>query len=133
MTIIEILPHVAALAAGMMTVTIATKTNILKSNNIWLFPAMLSGLFLAWSLFAIVTDGPLGFWTEHSRNAWGNQIWFDLLLAITAAWTLIVPRAKVANMRVLPWLALILLTGSIGLLAMLSRVLYLESKADIVS
>jgi hypothetical protein len=133
MTIVQTLPFAAAAAAGIMTLTIAAKTNILKSNSIWLIPAIFSGLFLAWSLFAIFSEGLLGFWAEHTRNIWGNQIWFDLLLSITVAWSLIVPRAKVAGMRVLLWLALISLIGSIGLLAMLSRVFYLESKADIAN
>ena len=92
----------------------------------WLFPAGLSLLYLAFSLYAVAVEGPLGFWTEHTRNLWGNQIWFDLLLAIGIGWFLIAPQAKALGMRLLPWLLLVLCTGSIGFLAMVARLLYLR-------
>jgi hypothetical protein len=63
-------------------------------KNSWLFPAMLSLLFLLFSVEAIASEGLLGFWSEHTRNLWGNQIWFDLLLGISIGWYLIVPQAK---------------------------------------
>ena len=94
----------------------------------WLVPAGFAALFLGWSLYTVTAAGPLGFWTEHTRNAWGNQIWFDLLLAIGAAWALLLPRARAAGMLPAPWLVLIVCSGSIGLLAMLARCLYLETR-----
>ena len=94
----------------------------------WLVPAGFAALFLGWSLYTVSVAGPLGFWAEHTRNAWGNQIWFDLLLAIGTAWALLLPRARTAGMRPAPWLVLIVCTGSIGLLAMLARCLYLEAR-----
>jgi hypothetical protein len=57
---------------------------------------------------------------------WGNQIWFDLLLAAGIGWFLIVPQAKVLNMRLSLWLVLIVSTGCIGFLAMVARMLYLR-------
>jgi hypothetical protein len=57
---------------------------------------------------------------------WGNQIWFDLLLAAGIGWFLIVPQAKDLNMRLLPWLVLIVCTGCIGFSAMVARMLYLR-------
>lgn len=95
----------------------------------WMFPAALSALFLAYSAIAILNEGPLGFWTEHTRNLWGNQIWFDLLLAIGVGWTLIVGPARALGMKLIPWLFLILCTGSIGVLAMVARFLYLRARA----
>ena len=47
-----------------------------------------------------------------------------------AAWALIVPRARALGMRPLPWLALIVGTGSVGLLAMAARMLYLQNSTD---
>lgn len=76
----------------------------------------------------IFAEGPIGFWTEHTRNKWGNQIWFDLLLAVGAAWSLIVPQAKQADMRTPAWLFAIVCTGSIGLLAIVARLNYLRLK-----
>jgi|GEM_PF-1168736 len=87
-----------------------------RQKNSWLFPAALSLLFMLFSLIAAVSGGVLGFWGEHTRNSWGNQIWFDLLLAIGIGWYLIVPQAKALGMRPLPWLTLIVCTGCIGFL-----------------
>ena len=94
----------------------------------WLVPAGLCTLFLGWSIYTAGTEGPLGFWANHTRNAWGNQVWFDLLLAVGVAWALLLPQARAAGMRPAPWLVLILCTGSIGLLAMLARCLFLETR-----
>lgn len=123
----SILPGIAALGLiGFTTAQIAAGRGATVS---WMVPALLSIGFLGWSLHAVAVGGPLGFWTEHIRNAWGNQIWFDLLLAVGMAWTLLLPRARAAGMRPLPWLVLILCTGSIGLCAMVARCLFLESRA----
>ena len=95
----------------------------------WIVWGALSLAFLAFSTLAIVTEGPTGFWPEHTRHLWGNQIWFDLLLAGTVAWAALVPRLRKAGMTPLPWAALIVATGSIGLLAMFARLSYLEREA----
>ena len=95
---------------------------------LWLLPATLSLVFAGWSLHAVLTGGPDGFWTEHVRNAWGNQIWFDLLLAMAVAWTLILPRARALGMAAGWWLLFIVCTGCVGLLAMLARCLFLEAR-----
>lgn len=96
--------------------------------HLWLFPVTLSLLFAGWSLHAVLSGGPDGFWTEHVRNAWGNQIWFDLLLAVAVAWTLILPRARALGMAAGWWLLFIICTGCVGLLAMLARCLFLEAR-----
>ena len=48
----------------------------------WRVAAATSAAFLAFTLFTIAKEGPVGFWDNHSRNAWGNQVWFDLLIGI---------------------------------------------------
>jgi hypothetical protein len=103
-----------------------------QMKNSWLFPATLSFLFLLFSLQAIVSEGLLGFWVEHTRNLWGNQIWFDLLLGVGIGWYLVVPQAKALGMRLYLWLALIVCTGCIGFLAMISRLLYLQERSESV-
>jgi predicted anti-sigma-YlaC factor YlaD len=95
----------------------------------WRFAAALSLLFAAFSLWAVVQEGPLGFWPEHTRNLWGQQIWFDLLLAAGTAWAALLPRARALGMRPAPWLLAVVCTGSIGLLAMLARLLYLRERS----
>ncbi|MEO0687327.1 MAG: hypothetical protein AAFY76_20325 [Cyanobacteria bacterium J06649_11] len=102
--------------------------DVSKSKKIWIFPAVLSILFLIFSLFAVITEGSLGFWSEHTRSLWGNQIWFDLLFAASIGWFLVIPRIKAVEMNPLLWLILVVSTGCIGFLAMISRMLYLEEK-----
>ena len=89
-------------------------------------PAALCVLFLAWSVLAVVSGGPVGFWALHTENAWGNQVWFDLLLSVGTAWVLLRPRLHAAGVSPWPWLVLTLATGSIGLLATVARLLHAE-------
>ena len=98
-------------------------------RGLWRVPAALSVLFFAASLLPIASGGVLGFWTEHVRNDWGNQIFVDLLFCAGSAFFLILPRARAVGMNPLLWLLGIGATGSIGLLATLARLLYLEEKA----
>lgn len=99
-----------------------------RTRSSWLFPAGLSAAFALFSLQAVIAEGPMGFWPEHTRNLWGNQIWFDLLLAVGIGWFLIVAQARAQGMRLPLWLVLIACTGCIGFLAMLSRLLYLQAR-----
>jgi hypothetical protein len=96
----------------------------------WVAPAALAFLFLAWSLFAVSREGLLGVWPEHVRNAWSNQVWFDLLLGIGSAFVLLAPRARAVGMRPGPWFVAVACTGSIGLLAMLARYLFLAERSE---
>ena len=131
MPLIQILPIAAAIAVAVITVMIALQQSKPVIKSIWILPTILLCLFFGWTLFTVINEGPIGFWTEHTRNLWGNQIWLDLLLAAGTAWALIAPRAKAQRMTLFPWLGLILATGSIGLLAMLARLLYLEERAAV--
>ena len=90
-----------------------------------MYKRQLSAVFFAWSARAIILEGPLGFWPEHNRNAWGNQIWFDLLLGVGTAFALLAPRAEAQGMRLVPWFVAIACTGNVGLLAMCARYLFI--------
>ena len=127
MEIFELMAWVAgAIAvAGLIALTSRTENAI---NLSWLIPAGFSVAFLVWSLWAIALEGPTGFWPVHAKSAWGNQVWFDLLLAVSIAWYLILPRAREVGMRVWLWLVVVVCSGSIGLLAMLARYLFLSEK-----
>lgn len=127
MTMVQVLPWIAAAGMVAAMVLLAGRTAP-ASPGAWQMPAGLAALFLLWSLAAVVVEGPLGFWAEHTRNRWGNQIWFDLLLGIGTAWALVLPRARRVGMQPWPWLVLILCSGSIGLLAMVARLLQLEAR-----
>jgi hypothetical protein len=95
----------------------------------WRLPAVLSAAFAAFTLVAVVQDGLFGFWREHTDSLWGNQVWFDLLLAFGVAWTALLPRLRAAGMTPAPWALVFLATGSIGLLAMLSRLMWREARS----
>lgn len=125
MSMTSLVPAIAAILFILFALYIAFKDNA-SYMKIWLLPAAISLLFLLFSLLTVATEGPFGFWVEHTRNLWGNQIWLDLLLAVGIGWFLIVPQAKALKMSLLPWLILISCTGCIGFLAMLARMLYLR-------
>lgn len=125
MRLVEILPWLVGLAClGSLAWSIRATPQ--SRPGAWRVPAALAVLFLAWSIGAVLIEGPLGFWPEHTRNLWGNQIWFDLLLAAGCAWFALLPRCRAAGMQPWLWLALVATTGSIGLLLMLARLLWLE-------
>ena len=125
---------VPAAAAGVFVVVgIAAASNLLRFRlpGLWWIPALLSAAFFVGSLSVIATGGVLGFWAEHTRNDWNNQIFIDLLLCAACAYLLLLTRARAVSMKVLPWFVLIAATGSIGLLAMIARLLFLERRAAI--
>lgn len=125
MSFVTLAPIAAAAAlAGYMLGTARTGAG----GPTWPVPAALSAGFLGFSVLAVWREGPLGFWALHSASLWGNQVWFDLLLAAGIGWTLILPRARAANMVLWPWALLVLSTGCIGFLAMLARLLWLERR-----
>jgi hypothetical protein len=119
----------ALLAAGLFLVAVAARCLRPADPVPWRLPALASLLFLAFSVHAISAEGFFGFWPEHVRNAWGNQIWFDLLLAASVGFAALVPRARRVGMSPWPWALALVASGSVGLLAMFARILYLEDRA----
>lgn len=129
MTMVDVLPWIAGGVVALGAAIYAMRRERKLSQNAWVVAATVSVLFCVWTVYAVIVEGPTGFWPEHTRNLWGNQIWFDLLLAVGIGWVLIVPRAKAVGMRPLVWLIFVLGTGCIGFTAMLARLLYLEARA----
>lgn len=127
MTLVTVLPWIAGFGLVVGLAALTARDGALP-REAWRVPAGLSLLFLLWSLAAAIVEGPLGFWPEHVRNMWGNQIWFDLLLAAGVAYALLLPRARAVGMQPWLWLVLVVCSGSIGLLAAVARLLYLESR-----
>ena len=125
-----ILPGIAAVLFILIAMYLMKRDTALGKRS-WFYPALLSAAFLIFSLITVITEGPLGFWTEHAESLWGNQVWFDLLIAIGIGWFLMLPKAKEMGMRLPLWLLFIICTGCIGLLAMLSRWLYLQHNTQI--
>ena len=126
-----LVPAVAAVIVLVVGITAAIKPQRISPGVLWWVPALLSAAFFVGSLRAIATGGSLGFWAEHIRNDWNNQIFLDLLLSASCAYFLLLTRARAVSMHLLAWFMVIATTGSIGLLAMIARVLFLERSATI--
>jgi hypothetical protein len=116
---------VAVAVIGFVTV-LASKR---ESGSVLLF-AMLCGGFSAYTAVQIWQEGILMFWTNHSQNMTGIQVWWDLILAVLIALFFIAPRARKAGMNVPLWGLLVISTASIGLTAMCARLFWLESRKN---
>lgn len=127
MPLTELFPWVAG---GLFVVYLAVSAFAAprRWKGAWLFPALLCVAFLVFSVVAVAAEGPTGFWPVHTQTLWGNQVWFDLLLAGGVGWSVLLPQARVVRMQPLPWLLLVVLTGSVGLLAMIARLNYLQEQ-----
>lgn len=79
-SLVETLPAVmpgvilALLVVYVIAVTFAKSDAVGAPNVPWQLPAFASLFFFVWSVYTIVLEGPTGFWTEHTRDFWGNQI-----------------------------------------------------------
>ena len=130
MTLFQLIPTLAAVAFLVGNTSLALRDGR-APKGIWRVAAGLSVLFLAFSVFTVMQEGPVGFWPVHTHNFWGNQVWCDLLLSASVAFGLMAPEARARGMSPLPWFLFIAATGSVGVLAMLARVLYLrEHRAE---
>jgi hypothetical protein len=129
MTPLTVLPTIGIILTALFVLYLATNKEAAQ-RTMWLFPALLSVAFGGFSVFAVVSEGPLGFWAVHSSSVWGNQVWLDLLFAISIAILFAIPQARALGMRPLPWVIFTLCTGCVGLLAMTARILYLRSRNE---
>ncbi|MFC0587962.1 hypothetical protein ACFFF7_00885 [Novosphingobium aquiterrae] len=112
-------------AVGFIGLVAARRTG----NGDWRIAGLIGAAFAGYSMIPILREGPTGFYPIHVVNFWGVQVWFDLALSLSCAVFLAAPRARCAGMALAPWLLLVLLGGSIGLLALLTRLFWLERNA----
>ena len=94
-----------------------------------LLAAILSGGFATYTAIQIAQEGVIGFFTNHTQNLTGLQVWWDLVMCAMIALFFIAPRARKVGMNVVPWGLLVGGTASIGLLAMCARLFWLENRA----
>ena len=93
-----------------------------------LLAAVLSAAFFGYTAITIFKEGVVLVWTNHTTNLWGVQVWWDLLFALGIACFFVVPRARAQGMAVPLWLLFVAATASIGLLAMVARLFWLERR-----
>lgn len=90
--------------------------------------ASLGAGFAAYTAGTIMSEGVSLVWTNHTSNMWGVQVWWDLLFAVVTALFLIAPRARQVGMNLPLWTLFVATTASIGLLAMIARLFWLERR-----
>lgn len=122
---LQILPVLAYVATVAAVILVA----IARPFGDWRLPALVGLAFAAFSAVTVVEEGVIQFWINHSTTFAGNQVWFDLLIAVAIAFYLIAPRARAVGMPLLPWAVAVIATASIALLPMLARLLWLERRA----
>ena len=123
---LTILPPLAYAAAVVFILWVAVART--PERLPWLLPAALGVAFSGVTLYVVGTEGLMQFWDNHVANWAGNQVWFDLLLAVSIAFYLIAPRARAVGMKLLPWAIALIATASVALLPMLARLLWLERR-----
>lgn len=125
MTLLQILPVIAYVLAGAAILAIAF-AKCPSGPRAWLPPLSLAILFAAFSTVTVLREGLVGFWNNHTVNLAGNQVWFDLVIAVALCFALIAPRARAVGMKLTPWGIAVLATASVALLPMFARLLWLE-------
>lgn len=125
MSLPEIVCSLAAALAVLAYVAVTLRRG--AAPRVWLVAAT-GAAFAAWSAYAVLDGGPLGFWPIHTRSPWGAQVFLDLLLMAEVAWFALQPRLRARGIDPWPWLVLVVATGSIGMLAVLVRLLVAERR-----
>lgn len=124
--LLQILPVLAYLAIAAVILWIAAVPKVPTS---WLPPALLGLAFTGFTLLTVAREGVWQFWINHTTSLAGNQVWFDLLIAVAISFALMLPRARAVGMAIWPWTLAVLATASVALLPMLARILWLERHA----
>lgn len=127
MSILQSLPIVAYLGCVVAIVALALGWKSTYPSR-WIIPVVVGAAFVVFSILTVAQEGLVQFWTNHTTNLAGNQVWFDLLIAVTLCFVLLAPRAQAVGMRLLPWAFAVFSTASIALLPMFARVVWLENR-----
>ena len=128
---IALTPYVALFAGGLVAILVAVGWVLARHDTIG-SPAIAAALAAGFAAFSAVTiwaEGLMPVLANHTSNLWGVQVWWDLLFSLSIAYFLILPRAKAQGMNLMLWTVFILATASIGLLAMCSRLFWLEGQS----
>lgn len=124
-------PLTALFAGGFLVAVAAILSIVMREQKIGsaALAAALCGGFAAYTAGTIYSEGLAPVLANHTSNLWGVQVWWDLLIAVTIALFLIAPRARAQGMNMPLWTAFVVATASIGLLAMVARLFWLERAA----
>jgi hypothetical protein len=127
----ELTPFLALAGGGLISAVTAILWMMLRpaAPGSAVLAAALAAGFAAFTAITIASEGVFPVVLNHTSNMWGVQVWWDLLFSLGVAWFFVVPRARAVGMNLPVWTALVLATASIGLLAMIARLFWLEQAA----
>ena len=117
---------VAGLMVFIVAALMVTQTKERVGWPAWLVPVAIAVAVAAASVVAIVEEGPFRFLPGPGASLWELVVWYNLLMALGAAFFLLQNRARAAGMKSEVWVLLVVFTGGVGLLLMLARTLQLE-------
>lgn len=83
--------------------------------------ALLAALvaFTTWSLIIVAPEGLPGLLSLLREQAWGQQVFVDLCIALTVSWTWLASEARARGINPWPYLIATPFVGSIAVLAFL--------------
>lgn len=124
-------PHMVLFLAGALAAVVAVLAiaKTYRGGGNAVLAASLAAGFAGLTAVTIWHEGLAPVIANHTANLWGIQVWYDLVLAVGVALFFILPRARAAGMNTAGWIVLVVLTASIGLLAMVARLFWLERVA----
>jgi len=125
----EALTPFLALALGGLVCGVAAIASTLLRPQVpgnAVLAAILSAGFASFTLVTIETEGVWPVIVNHTSNLWGVQVWWDLLFSLSVAYFFVLPRARAQGMNLTLWTLFVVSTASIGLLAMVARLFWLE-------
>jgi hypothetical protein len=129
----ETLTPFLALALGGLVFGVAAVLSIAARpgapGNALLAGALSAG-FAAFTAVTIAAEGVFPVILNHTTNLWGVQVWWDLLFSLSVAFFFVLPRARAQGMNLPIWTVFVLATASIGLLAMVARLFWLEQASS---
>lgn len=127
----ELTPFLALAGGGLVLGVAAILAILLRpamTGNAALAAALAAG-FAAFTAITIAAEGVFPVVLNHTSNLWGVQVWWDLLFSLGVAFFLVAPRARAVGMNLPLWTLFVVATASIGLLAMVARLFWLEQAA----
>lgn len=77
--------------------------------------------FTGWSVWWVHDEGLIGLFHLLRDSDWGAQVFVDLCIALTVAWTFMAADARRHGLRLWPWLVATPFLGSIAVLSYLIR------------
>ena len=130
LTSIELAWFVLFVPAALVLASYLLKPRIIGSS---LISSITCALFTAFTAVQIGQEGIVQFYVNHTQDLTGLQVWWDLIMCVIMVLFLAAPRLRTVGMNVPLWMLFACCTASIGLLAMLARLFWLENQAETLS